>query len=169
MSEQLDIRALLDATTTVYRPGPEVKVTQDKNVKVTEVWLDTPHESEAEVDDDHPLVDVHFFRCQVDRAAAQRRRGKFVALMDAWPPDPTYRPENRLASGPSYIELGSQIGTIMGQQDALRLMALGQVLGAWHVITPRRLMADMSQQDADRLAGSGLVLISGYDREKVLG
>lgn len=159
----LSVRALLDATTTMYRKGAAVERHDEGAVQVTEVWLGVDAQPDEPPTDETTVVDVHFFTVAVDRRAAATWADTFYALCDAWPPDRTYMPEDRLAGGPSYIELGAQVGTLMGQQDALRLMALGEVLGAWKVITPARLFgADVSQREADRAAGQGYVMISGY-------
>lgn len=160
-----DVRALLDATTRMYRPGPAVTDTVVAGIRVREVWVGTPHESEATIDPDlFPSVDVHFFMVSVDRAAAESHRGEFIAVCEAWPIDPTYEPENRLTEGPSFIELGAQIGTFMGQQDAMRLMALGQVLGAWTVISPATFGLSREDPQAQQMAGAGYVMVSGYKR-----
>lgn len=157
MSES--IRELLDATTTMYRKGPTVQEEEVEGVSVVHVWLgvdetpDTPDEN---------IVDVHFFNVKVDAEEAERHRDEFHAICAAWPPDPTHMSENRLASGPSYIELGAQIGTFQGQQDALRFMALGEILGAWKVVTPARLHIEYEEL-ANQLAGSGYVMISAYE------
>jgi hypothetical protein len=158
----IDVRGLLDATTTIYRPdGPEVTETDRGGMKVTHVWVDTPQESDAPAPE--TLIDLHFFRVEVDRREAESRRSEFEAILAAWPLDATYMPGNRLELGPSYIELGAQIGTAMGQQDAMRLMALGEALGAWRVITPRRMFRDtITDAEADEMAGRGMVMTTGY-------
>lgn len=156
------VRDLLDETTAIYRPdGPEVVEADHEGVKVTHVWVDTPQESEAP--DPDALVDLHFFRVAVDRERAEAKRAVLDAVLAGWPLDPTYMPDNRLTQGPSYIELGAQIGTAMGQQDAMRLMALGETLGTWRIVTPRRLLGNtITDAEADAMAGRGFVLIDGY-------
>jgi hypothetical protein len=170
------VKAMLDATTTMYRPdesGVEEDVPTVGRVAVsknaagsTDVWVNTPTESELRESDRIEVVDVHFFKVAVDKAEAEDWRDIFNDVCLHWPPDPTYQPENRLAGGPSYIELGGQIGTFMGQQDAMRFMALGKVLGAWDVITPRSLFAalhtEIEDAQANAMAGSGYVMISGW-------
>lgn len=154
---------LLEATTTIFRKTEEVH--QDASGAV-HVWSGTSHESEAPPDDeDRRLVDVHFFVVSVDMREAEHRRDELIAILNEWPPDPAYQPENRLAVGPSYIELGAQVGTMMGQQDALRLMALGHALGIWQLITPQTFLPNIGQEEADQLAGRGFVMISGYRPE----
>jgi hypothetical protein len=144
-------------------------------VTSVDVWIGTPPETERPQADDpeFQVVDLHFFRCAVNKAEAELLREEFYELVDNWPPDPTYQPENRLVGGPSYIELGAQIGTFMGQQDAMRLMALGEVLGCWEVITPRRLFKatgmsdeelDAKEDEFNQMAGTGFVLISSYKK-----
>jgi hypothetical protein len=43
---------------------------------------------------------------------------------------------------------------------AMRLFALGQALGMWKVITPEGL--GIEGEDADRMAGSGFVMMTGW-------
>lgn len=160
-ADQSMVRAFIHQTTRIYRPGPEIEETPTGWGGIVEIWVGTPHESEAVTDPDlFPSIDVHFFRVSVSRADAEALSGTFYDVMEDWPVDPTYSPENRLAGGPSYIELGAQIGTFMGQQDAMRLMALGEVLGAWKVITPGRL--GLTGTDADRAAGGGYIMVTPY-------
>lgn len=108
-----------------------------------------PHESEAKPTIEK--VDCHFVTIGVDKDAAEKHREEFIDLLDKYP-----QPE-RLAGGPSYIELGGVIGD---QGMAFQFFALGQVLKLWEVITPKTL--GVTGQAADALAGRGMVMISGY-------
>lgn len=100
---------------------------------------------------DLKLIDCHFLKIGVDVKLAQARRDELTAILDQWPqPD-------RLAGGPSYIEVGGVIGD---QGAAFQLFALGQALGLWKVITPGSL--GLTGREADDAAGSGFVMISGY-------
>lgn len=96
-------------------------------------------------------VDMHFVTVAVNKAAAEQERAALVALLNAWP-DP-----ERLAGGPSYIEVGGVIGD---QGAAFELFALGKVLGIWDVITPETLGATGEQ--ARQMAGSGFIMCTGY-------
>ncbi len=108
-----------------------------------------PHESEAKKGIEK--VDCHFIIVGVDKAAAQTCREELVAILGDYPqPD-------RLAGGPSYIEVGAVIGD---QGAAFQLFALGKVLGLWDVITPKTL--GVTGPDADQLAGRGMVMMSGF-------
>jgi len=161
------VKGMLDATTTIFRPdGPATTQEVGDTLVTTHVWIDTPEQSEIRESDEKPVVDMHFFKVQVDKGEAEDWRDIFNDVCLHWPPDPTYMPANRLAGGPSYIELGSQIGTFMGQQDAMRFMALGKVLGAWDVITPRSLFEALGQDiddgTANAMAGQGYVMTSGW-------
>ena len=68
-----------------------------------------------------------------------------------------YPEPERLAGGPSYIEIGGVLGD---QQEAFLLFALGKVLGLWSVITPATL--GFEGPEADQLAGAGMVNMSGF-------
>ena len=82
---------------------------------------------------------------------AESHRDEFVALLDEYP-DP-----DTLATGPSYIALGADLGD---QGMALCFMALGKALGLWNVITPA--FFGMTGTEADNAAGNGFVMITGY-------
>lgn len=96
-------------------------------------------------------VDLHFVRVAVDRKAAEAERENLITLLRQWP-----EPE-RLAGGPSYIEVGATIGD---QGSAFELFALGKVLGIWDVITPELLGA--TGEDARQMAGSGFIMCTGF-------
>ena len=61
--------------------------------------------------------------------------------------------------------IGGFIGGYIGDQGAaFQLMALGQVLGLWEVITPSSL--GLTGERASMAAGAGYLMISGYHPEK---
>jgi hypothetical protein len=97
------------------------------------------------------LVDMQFLKIGVDKQEAERHRAELMALLDAYP-----QPE-RLAAGPSYIEVGAAIGD---QGAAFCLFALGKTLGLWEVITPATF--GFAGQEAADLAGTGMIMITGY-------
>lgn len=99
-------------------------------------------------------VDCHFIQICVDKDKAERLRSDLLALLAEYP-----KPE-RLAEGPSYIEVGAAIGD---QGAAFQLFAVGEVLDLWKVITPARL--GITGPMADQMAGSGFVMMSGYRSE----
>lgn len=119
---------------------------------VLEVYA-MPHESEAQPGVEK--VDMEFLTIGVDRAKAEEHRAELVAILNDWPTDAVAP----LADGPSYIALGADIGD---QGAAFQLMALGKVLKLWNVITPASF--GFSGTEARQLAGSGMVLMSGYQR-----
>ena len=97
-------------------------------------------------------VDVHFMTIGVDAEKAKTHRDEIVRLLAEYPA------KDRLAQGPSYIEVGG----VLGSQDlAFQLFAVGDVLGFWNVITPETL--GFSGSEGREMAGRGLVMISGYD------
>ncbi len=70
----------------------------------------------------------------------------------------------RMAGGPSYIELGAWIGD---QGLALRLIGLGAYARRWEVISPATLGFEPGPE-ADELAGGGFVMASGlHDRTPI--
>ncbi len=140
---------ILRETTVQLRKGDVV--TQSKAGDTNVVTIDAmPHVDEAP-DDGIEKVDCEFLVIGVDRAKAEARRADLVEILDSYPqPD-------RLAGGPSYIEVGAEIGD---QGAAFQLFALGKVLGLWSVVTPASL--GFRGQEAQAMAGSGLIMITGY-------
>lgn len=114
---------------------------------VLEVYA-MPHESEAQAVE---KVDMEFVVIGVNKAAAERHKAEFIEILGEYP-----RPD-RLAGGPSYIEVGGEIGD---QGAAFQLFALGKVLGLWDVITPASM--GFSGAEARQMAGMGMVMMSGY-------
>ena len=142
---------ILLKTTDQYRKSDEVTVDKSTlGLKVTHLWS-MPHEDEAPTGNTHELVDVHFMQIAVNKEEAEKHREEFEILLSEYPePD-------RLAGGPSYLEVGAFIGS---QEAAFRMFALGQALGLWTVMTPAKL--GITGPMADQMAGSGMVMISGY-------
>lgn len=98
------------------------------------------------------VVDCVLLKIGVDRPKAESYRDEFASLMKPL--------AGMLEQGPSYITLGAEIGD---QGAAFCLMALGQVLGLWRVITPVDLgITGAKAMDA---AGLGYVMLSGYKEE----
>lgn len=143
---------ILDNATVMVRKGP-IHTVEDKGVvRVHDFYL-MPHTDE--IDDDLELVDVHFVNIGVDKRVAEELREDLKAELARYPePD-------RLRGGPSYIEVGAVIGS---QDNALRLYALGKVLGFWDIITPESF--GMEGKMAEAAAGRGLVMITGYREEE---
>lgn len=141
--------ALLNECCVQLRKGAEVEV---KGGAVHMYAM--PHESEVDEGegDIWRKVDVHFVQIGVRRDKAEAHREELRSLLSEYP-----EPE-RLKSGPSYIEVGAVIGD---QGMALKLFALGEVLGFWKVITPGTLR--LTGVQADEAAGAGFVMISGFN------
>lgn len=141
---------IISETTMPLRKGAPVV---EHQVGVTDVFV-MPHESEAPAGLDK--LDLVFLTVGVDRAKAEAHKAELAALLKTYP-----HPE-RLAAGPSYIEVGAELGD---QGMALQLFALGQVLGFWAVITPKTLK--MPDDQALDLAGRGLIMISGFNPDQL--
>lgn len=107
--------------------------------------------NEAEAPESMEKVDCFFITVGVDLEKAEARRAEFLQILSEYP-----EPE-RLAGGPSYIEVGGVIGD---QGAAFMMFALGEALGLWKIITPATcgITGDAGKQLADR----GFILISGY-------
>ena len=110
-----------------------------------------PHTDDAPADLEK--VDCEFLVIGVDRKKAEVYRADLIELLNTYP-----SPE-RLAGGPSYIEVGAEIGD---QGAAFQLFALGKTLGLWDIITPKVL--GFSGAEARQMAGIGFVMMSGYKK-----
>lgn len=155
---------ILAETTTQLRKGEVVEGTpalvdaimsgdKDKPLPggVVEIYA-MPPESEAPADLEK--VDCEFVVIGVDKAKAEARKAELIAILK------TYPNAERLAAGPSYIEVGGVIGD---QGAAFQLFALGKVLGLWSVITPKTL--GFEGAEARQMAGMGYVMMSGFNAE----
>lgn len=149
-----DLHEFLDDTTALFRKGEEVTERDHGNVHVVEVFA-MPHESDADVE--LHMHDVEFMKIGVHPKKAEEHRDDLQRWCEEYP-----EPE-RLAGGPSYIELGAICGS---QDQAFRVMALGAELGFWDLITPRTLHIEDDDEARD-LAGKGFVMISGWKGAKV--
>ncbi|MDP3725632.1 MAG: hypothetical protein Q8R36_00365 [bacterium] len=114
-----------------------------------------PHESQAK--NGIEKVDCHFITVGVDKAKAETHRAELVAILNEWPSEAWGGTVPKLEEGPSYIHVGGVIGD---QGAAFQLFALGKVLGLWDIITPATL--GITGLEADQMAGSGLVMTSGF-------
>src|SRR6202012_2479706 len=85
------------------------------------------------------------------KARAESHRAELVELLNNYPQ------AERIAQGPSYIEVGAEIGD---QGAAFQLFAMGKVLGLWDVITPEKM--GFTGPEADSMAGNGFVMMTGY-------
>jgi hypothetical protein len=138
------------AATSEFRKGGEIVDEPPRGgVQVRHVYM-MPHISD-ETAEGLEHYDLHFIIVGIDHEKAVAMRDEFLDWCRNYP-----EPE-RLAGGPSYIELGA----VLGSQDlALRVMALGKALGEWDLITPATFGA--RGVEADMLAGRGMVMISGW-------
>jgi len=147
----MDLHSILNDCCAEFRKGAEVTTRTVGNIEVTDVYM-MPH-----VDDAPPhlvLVDVHFMFVGVKAATAAELREDLIAILD----------EHRhlLERGPSFMTIAQEFE--IEQDRAFHLMAVGEILGFWKVLTPSvfRLTGTM----ADRAALAGYVLTSGYKPER---
>ena len=92
-----------------------------------------------------PVSDVHFFKVATINSPS---KNEFTDLIIKHYPN-----LKRLESGPSYIEIGAELGS---QEIALLFLALGELLGIWSVIIPAKLGLP------PEMAGQGFIMCSGY-------
>lgn len=144
---------ILGETTIQLRKGAAVEESTSDPLQVVDIYL-MPHESDARPDLER--VDMELVVIGVDKATAATRKDELVAILREYP-----KPE-RLTHGPSYIEVGAEIGN---QGAAFQLFALGKVLGLWDVITPSKL--GITGDQAREMAGSGFVMMTPYPRPRI--
>lgn len=140
---------ILNECSCQLRKGPEIVEERTGNVHVTHVFA-MPHESAARPEVEK--VDMVFVKVGVDKQAAEKIKDELISILNEYP-----EPE-RIAGGPSYIEVGGIIGD---QGMAFQLFAVGKVLGLWSVITPATL-GITDEEQVKQLAGSGMIMMSGY-------
>ena len=140
---------LLADTTMMLRKGEVVKREHTGPIEVITVDA-MPSVEEIGTRADAKLIDLHFVNVVVYMDEARKIRNELVEMLKTWP-------SNRLAAGPSYIEVGAVLGD---QGAAFCLFALGEALDLWTVITPEKL--GMKDDVAARAAGVGYIMISGF-------
>jgi hypothetical protein len=156
------LHAIIRATTYEFRRGrvfegtPELVAQAEAGAEqlvgagTLEIFA-MPHVSEAP--DSVQLVDMVFLEVGVDVDGARAIRGELVGILNDWGwPD-----EGALEKGPSYIAVGARIGD---QGAALRLFALGKILGLWGIITPESM--GFEGAEARDFAGRGFLMIDGF-------
>ena len=143
------LHEIINATTIQLRKGMQVEGDNHSGITTVDIY-DMPH-----VDDLKPgieTVDMEFVVIGVKKDVAEGYREELIEILKTYP-----QPE-RLKGGPSYIEVGAEIGD---QGAAFQLFALGKVLELWNVITPA--FFGMKGMDAQQFAGSGGIMITGFD------
>jgi hypothetical protein len=142
--------SLVEKMTTCYRKGPVETIRQETPALQVVEFFGYPHTDEAT---DDTVIDMHFITVGVHPAEPGQTLGE--ALTEFAAEVAMYPDQERLAGGPSYIEVG---GALESQEIALRWMALGKALGVWGILTPESL--GFRGEDAAELAGAGMVMIS---------
>lgn len=146
------LHTLLRDCTKQLRKG-DVVTESGGNFGMKVTTIDNMPHADAPENDGLEKIDMELVVIGVDKTKAEQRRAELIDLLNHYP-----EPE-RLAGGPSYIEVGGVIGD---QGAAFQLFALGQVLGLWKVITPASM--GITGPEAKALAGTGMVMITGYRR-----
>jgi hypothetical protein len=110
-----------------------------------------------ENDPDAELIQFLQIKVSLSKTKIAEHQEEIQEWLDNYP-DP-----ERLAGGPSYIELGAHIGD---QGMAFVLMAIGKHFGWWDIMTGESL--GLSLEEAQRMAGLGFLMISGYKSQNYL-
>jgi len=145
---------LLQEVTQIYRKGEIVvnkKIKNGEDGEVTEIFGYKHTENSSNVNS-YQKVDMIFVDIVVDKTKAEEKKSELETILKDYP-EPS-----RLQQGPSYIEIAPNIG--LEQESALRLMAVGEVLGMWKVLSAKNLGLD--DEKALEMAGYGFLNISDY-------
>jgi hypothetical protein len=148
MFDVTKLHSILRDTTCQLRKGQRIETRKKPGLLITELYF-MPHEDEPEANN-LEKIDLEFVTIGVDRGKAIEYKDALIDILDSYPND-------RLSGGPSYIEVGAEIGD---QGAAFQLFALGKVLGLWDIITPRSF--GFKGKEAKEIAGRGLIMITGY-------
>ncbi|MBU3904973.1 MAG: hypothetical protein KJ906_02410 [Nanoarchaeota archaeon] len=146
-----ELYEILQDSTRVYRKGEIVEESELEHIKVVEIF-GYEHTDNAPKEDNFDKIDMIFVDVLVDKTKAKDYKNNLINILKEYP-----QPE-RLAGGPSYIELAPNLE--MEQESTLRLMALGKSLEMWDIISGKTL--GMDDAKTKELAGSGMLMISGY-------
>lgn len=101
-------------------------------------------------------VDCHFITVGVNKYQAEQGRSEFIQFLESYPD------AQKLFDGPSYKSVAGIVGDEM---TALRVFALGQVLGLWEVLLPNQL--DVPPELADEAVDLGLIVTTGYHSHRL--
>lgn len=101
------------------------------------------------------MVDAHFIVIGVDKEKAQAHKEDIIDYLENHYPGG----KERLLAGPSYIELGAELGS---QDLALHMMAVCDTLGIAKMLTPKGVIPTLTGEQATALAGSGFILFADY-------
>ena len=157
---------ILAETTVQLRKGEEIEGNPEALAAIKEgkpieenpggvvEFYNMPHVNEAKPK--LQKVDMEFIVIGVDIEKALHRKQDLISVLNSYP-----NPE-RLAAGPSYIEVGATIGD---QGAAFQLFALGEALNLWKVITPKTL--GFNDEEARQMAGIGYIMITPYVQQSV--
>lgn len=138
---------LIAETSEMRRKGAEVVQENIGPVSMTLVEFMPPVDATPPGFED---VDLCLVVIRVNVEAAKTRAAELRGIME------TYPQPARLAAGPSYIEVGAEVGD---QGAALQLFAVGKVAGLWDVVTPAFM--GIHGEQAKAMAGQGFVMITG--------
>ncbi len=105
------------------------------------------------------LVDMEIARLAINRARAAEIRDELKAILALYPG--TFYPDaTPLERGPSYTEVGAVVGS---QRTAFALFAMGEALGFWQILTPKKMFGpDFDDQLSREMMGMGYITIDGY-------
>ena len=153
------LHEIMEKTTKVFRKGERDTVRKEGVMEIHEIF-GYPSIKEAPMAENFVMVDMVFVDVVVDKKIAFVLRNSLTDILDNYPD------KGMLAQGPSYIAIAG--GIEMEQEWALRLMALGSVLGLWEIITARTLLPEADDAQVTDLAGRGYLMISGYRKSAKL-
>lgn len=152
-----ELAALVRQSTIVFRKGDVITVEEKGDLRVISIDNFPPIPSHGEWIDCH-FVGVGFTEMAADKEQFAGILSKALDSPGCYGP----MPAETLEGGPSYINVGGWIGD---QTLAFQLMALMEHYGMGEVVTPAKL--HITGEQADQLAGGGMIYIAKFKREMV--
>lgn len=118
---------------------------------------------EEQAQDHEVLVDLGLALVAVHRERVEAIREELLTLLRQFPRlNPGHLPA--FGEGPSYIEVGAILGD---QRTALALFAIGEALGFWQVVTPKKMLGDLVDDELAReMMGFGYITIERINSEQ---
>ena len=147
----LRLNSLIKENTFVFRKD-DTDEDHAENIKFNGDHRGAPHVSLA--DEDLELVDCYFIVIGMYEKKVEQCQKELLELVKL------LLKNHRINGSISFLEIGEALES---QELALRLLAIGKVLGWWELHTPTT--NNLSAESADRAAGMGLIMATHISNE----
>lgn len=126
----------------------EEPITEERHGNLNVVTIHHPNSVSEMPDVFDKRIDTHFYVVGVNTQKANEYRDEIIQIMRDYPT------LDRLVQGPSYIEVGGEMGD---QGIAMTTFAVLEAIGLADIMTPAKL--GMTGPQADEMAGRGFVML----------